>query len=615
VSARFLFAASLAIVATMLIPPAAGGLGSWDGGALVLSPDRTIGPLHLGTPIGPMSPGGAHPRTDASIAGSGPAIPSTQGAPRPSVGFPRTVLVEAFTAVWCIHCPAESQALFDIDHNTSRSSVDIAELHVCAFTAGQGPCLENYIPADNTSTIRAAYYNVCGYPDIFFDGAHPACGASNNASQMVSQYTQAIANASAIPGNVSIAQDPRYTSANVMNFLGITSAVTGSFQAITYLAEYLGLQNVSNGYGPHDLGWVVRETLVNQSISLVAGAVTYLRGSGPLNSSWNVSNLSVITLVQDPATKVIENTNMSSVTNPIAARLNVTFEQTGLANGTPWSATLNGTQVNSTGPEITFPSLLERSYNFSAQAAGYVAEINGSNRSTGIITVSGLNVTVRVDFHRQIYRLTFQETGLPMGLGWGVFVGDQSETSLTSNLSFLEPNGSYSYVVVSVSGYVASYREPAVVNGSATVVPISFQPQTFPVVFVEFGLPTGSNWSVTVSNASLGFNETKSSTTSSITFFLANGTYAIFYTLPTGFTANTTSIVFLVAGSATAGPVVHAQGPPGPPAATPSQNVATPFLSLSGLDWFVLGIGTTIGLATLLLFVRRTFRNPPGPEP
>src|SRR5580692_8024956 len=142
------------------------------------------GNAHVGAASSPLAPATSHPMT---------------------AGFPRTVLVETFTGVWCIHCPTESQALYNLDHIDNHTYLITAELHVCAFAPGQGPCLDDYVPPDNTSTVRGGFYNVCGFPDVFFDGLYPSCGSTNNESQMQEQYVQSIANASAVPGNVSIA--------------------------------------------------------------------------------------------------------------------------------------------------------------------------------------------------------------------------------------------------------------------------------------------------------------------------------------------------------------------------------------------------------------------------
>lgn len=240
-------------------------------------------------------------------------------APHPQQTFPRTVLIEPFTGVWCIHCPAESVALHWIDENTSHNVVAISELHVCAFPSGSGPCLDNFVPPDGTSDSRGVFYNVCGYPDVFFDGQHDACGATNYASQMYTQYENAIANASRFPGNVSISESAVISGGNVTDHANITSGINGTYNAITYLLEHINKMNQSSGYGPHDVDWVVRETMHNHPVTLTAGATTEISSMGAIMTGWNPLNFSVVTFVQQNSTKIIENTNWALVTSLVAS--------------------------------------------------------------------------------------------------------------------------------------------------------------------------------------------------------------------------------------------------------------------------------------------------------
>ncbi|HEV2167202.1 MAG TPA: hypothetical protein VGS23_09565, partial [Thermoplasmata archaeon] len=300
-------------------------------------------------------------------------------SPTPLTTFPRTVLVETFTAVWCIHCPAESSALFNIDRNTSRSVLDIAELHVCAYPAGSGPCLETYVPPDGTSDARGAYYSVCGFPDVFFDGQHPACGASNSMPQMMAQYNASINAAANIPGNVSIAQSAWISGGNVSEQSNITSGVTGSYNAITYLLEYIGKQNVSNGYGPHDLGWVVRETLHNHPVSLTDGSVTQVNAFGPLNATWNPHNLSVITFVQQNSTKIIENANMALVTS---LSTSVSASRTSVVSGKTSEIAVQVTDPG-TGMPVSGAQV-----NLSVTGGGNLTPLSGVTASNGSVWAS-----------------------------------------------------------------------------------------------------------------------------------------------------------------------------------------------------------------------------------
>jgi hypothetical protein len=167
--------------------------------------------------------------------------------------------------------------------------------------------------------VRGAFYSVCGFPDVFVDGAHSACGASNSIPQMQAQYQGMIDNASAVPGNVSIAQSALVVGGNVTLHANVTSAVSGTYNAVSYLLERIDKLNQSNGYGPHDVDNVVRETLVNHPVSLVAGGTTEIDAKGAIATGWNDLNFSVVTFVQQNSTKIVQNANWVSVPTMLTA--------------------------------------------------------------------------------------------------------------------------------------------------------------------------------------------------------------------------------------------------------------------------------------------------------
>jgi hypothetical protein len=266
------------------------------------------GPLYTPT-HGSGVNGLAAPTSGTSLSSSvAPLVRvATPLAPAPMTTYPRTVLIETFTAEWCFYCEEESQAMYQIEHNTNRTFLDIAELHVCYSVAD---CGDNYGPADGTATARVNYYEVTGFPTVFFDGSGEIIGAGGTVSTLEASYQNAIDNASYAPGNVSIAQSASVTGSTVTSYANITSAITGSYHAITYLVEFIG-KNDSTG---HDIGYVVRRSLVDQTVALTAGSTTEISGTGAIGSGWNFQHLSVVTLIQDNATKVIENANMAPVT-------------------------------------------------------------------------------------------------------------------------------------------------------------------------------------------------------------------------------------------------------------------------------------------------------------
>lgn len=260
--------------------------------------------------------GFAPPSQPSSLQSPGSSVAQPHVAlasPATSTGFSRTVLIETFTAEWCVYCEMESQAMYNIEHSSLDSILTVSELHDCYSSTY---CGDGYQAIDNTSMDRTTYYGVTGFPTVEFDGQHAAFGALNTLAALQNEYQDKINNASQIPGNVSIAQTATISSANnVTAHASITSAITGTYHARMYLVEYIG-KNDSTG---HDIAWVVRETLVDQTVSLTAGGTTDLSGASAVALGWNQQKLGVVTFIQDDSTKIVENANFAAVTTLVAS--------------------------------------------------------------------------------------------------------------------------------------------------------------------------------------------------------------------------------------------------------------------------------------------------------
>jgi hypothetical protein len=123
-----------------------------------------------------------------------------------------------------------------------------------------------------------------------------------------------------------------------------------------------------------------------------------------------------------------------------------------------------------------------------------------------------------------IYPVTFSETGLPSGTEWFVNITNgESHSSNTSKISFLEPNGTYSY---SISTGNKSYRLQLrssftfTVSGLGVSQFLVFLPVVYSVTFSEYGLTNGSRWFINLTNG-----QSFSSTLTAISFSETNGTY------------------------------------------------------------------------------------------
>ncbi len=243
----------------------------------------------------------------------------------------------------------------------------------------------------------------------------------------------------------------------------------------------------------------------------------------------------------------------------VSAPYTVTFQESGLPNGAPWWVKLAGKyNLTSTNSNLSFPRT-NGTYGFQdgTLISGYV-----SLTPRGAVNVQGKNVVVPLTF-APAYPLQFTESGLPAGTRWSVSVPRLYVANSTgSTISYLAPNGSYSFSVPPVSGYVPQPSSGSlVVRGSAVSQSITFTSAPggeFAVSFVERGLPSGTNWSVTFHGTSQS-----ASAPGTITFYAANGTYPFIVGNQAGYLIIPASGTVTVQGAAVTQTVTFALIPPG----------------------------------------------------
>jgi thermopsin len=274
----------------------------------------------------------------------------------------------------------------------------------------------------------------------------------------------------------------------------------------------------------------------------------------------------------------------------------VSFRETGLTAGTAWAVSVDGRQSNSTLPwvNVTLPN---GTYSYEIQAPfGYWADI-----ANGSVTVAGANLTIATLFYT-IYTVTFTESGLPSGTNWSVTLEGQTRNSSDPQIVFSnESNGTLSYSVGPVAGYSTSIPVGMVtVDGRSVLQPIPFAavlPTTFEVLFVESGLPSGSDWSVT-----LGGTTEDSDGASNIAFEEVNGIYEYSFGQPLGYSANVTVGALQLAGH----PItIFVNFTP-----TPSSNQTTSGGPLVD-SWIVVGVAAAAVVLIALVLLLRYRRTGP----
>ncbi len=275
----------------------------------------------------------------------------------------------------------------------------------------------------------------------------------------------------------------------------------------------------------------------------------------------------------------------------------LTFSETGLSTGTPWSVTVNGVENATTGTEIGF-SEANGSFTYSVSGpAGMVA-----TPSSGEVPLDGAPVAISIAFSSALvepttYGLTFAETGLATGVSWTVAVNGVNETTTTSSLVFSEPNGSFGWVLHSVSGYVATaYSGGGTIAGGPQAVALSFSTVSIPkyeVTFTESGLPSGTTWSVTLDGVEMA------TATGSVTFSEVNGSYSYSVGSVTGYVVTPGTGVATLAGGPSQVGVLFQK--PSTTVYHNSTSVVNSTTSSSGL--FGLGPGLSLGLLVILVVI------------
>jgi YVTN family beta-propeller protein len=287
-----------------------------------------------------------------------------------------------------------------------------------------------------------------------------------------------------------------------------------------------------------------------------------------------------------------------------AVAYTIAFQELGLPSGANWSVNLTGQVQNSTGTAMSFA---EPSGTF----AFTVGAVSGyrSTPGSGSVVVSGASpAPILISFTSTwTFSTIFHETGLAVGTGWSVAIGSQFQSTVTSKVTLIEPNGTYGYVIQSIAGYTTTYSGVLTVYGANQTVLVVFAAQTFPVIIVEFGLPNGTNWSVTVSNSSTGFSVTHTSNGSAIIFYLENGTYSISVSVPPGYTISLSSATFTVAGAKVAAPTVHLVTSTG--TGNGFGGGSTPGITVP--YWLIIGAMAVV-IVLLVAFVLWSRRRPPG---
>lgn len=158
---------------------------------------------------------------------------------------------------------------------------------------------------------------------------------------------------------------------------------------------------------------------------------------------------------------------------PAEQYFSVTFAESGLAPGTSWTVTFNGTAYHSVNSTIII-RVFNGSYSFN------VSHVNGYSVSpaSGTADVSGSNIREAIAFKplkSGSYTVSFVESGLPSGTSWSVTLSGISESSDNNTIAFTMVNGTYTFIIGNEQNYTVSPETGNIeVNGAGAFEAVSF---------------------------------------------------------------------------------------------------------------------------------------------
>ncbi|MFZ3355143.1 MAG: alkaline phosphatase family protein [Thermoplasmata archaeon] len=366
-------------------------------------------------------------------------------------------------------------------------------------------------------------------------------------------------------------------------------------------APYYNVTFTESGLPAHT-NWTVAMNGVNESSTSASIVFSVRNGSYPYavapisGFSTNPSN-GTIDVMGAPVPQPITFIRLPPPT------YEVSFTESGLAIGTNWSVTLNGTLQNASTSSIGF----QEPNGTYAYTVGPVANFT-SEPSDGRVTVNGAAPSsVEILFQSTgppTFAITFDEAGLPTGTAWFVSVNGTNRSTTGSSVAFQVLNGTYSYTVGTLGRYLA---EPSLgsitISGSPRTVDVSFAlgPMRYAVTFTESGLDSGTNWSVTANGTTLYSKEI------TVTFLLANGSFSFTVKGVSGYTAAPSSGSVRVNGT---GNFIYINFT----ASGSSSSSATPNWGLYGV---IAEIGVIVALVPIAIWVilRKRRSRPPPAQP
>ncbi|MGA8275213.1 MAG: thermopsin family protease, partial [Thermoplasmata archaeon] len=266
------------------------------------------------------------------------------------------------------------------------------------------------------------------------------------------------------------------------------------------------------------------------------------------------------------------------------------FVASGLPSGTAWSVTLGGSlRANVTYSASSTISFAEPNGTYFFTVGAIPGYWQGTFAPGSWATILGANLTDPVPFEQVVYSLTWEESGLPLGMAWGVTAAGTFHGSNNSVIGWNAPNGSYVYNLSGVPGWHEDslpYHGTLTVSNRSQVVQVVWYPVRYSITFAASGLPEGTSWTVVFAGQNLSL------TAPTLSFDLPNGTYGyrVFATLPTTLSGTPPLGNVTISGGGTVVNVSFSAAP-----VVSSSGVGTAFYV--GVEVAVVGVAAAVAIA------------------
>ena len=324
----------------------------------------------------------------------------------------------------------------------------------------------NNISLINTSNVVVSTVSVGKNPEgMAYDKKNEYMYVVNFGSNNVS----VISPSDHVIGSVDVGRAPDSAVYDPLNgYVYVTDTANGTVTIIMPPAEKYSVAFNESGL-PSGYAW---NLTFNGSVhKLDNSSYVFSMQNGSYNYSASSDGYRVIS-----GSVVVNGSNMSVNLTFVPVNYSVSFTESGLPAGTEWYVNVTnmstGYVFHGRSNLSDMPFFLSNgSYAYTVAA---VDKNYAPSPSSGSLSVNGTNSSIVLVFKELRYSVIFSETGLQSGVSWSVTFDGITDSSTSSSITFIVPNGTYSYVIGSVAGYTQPSNGTVRVNGSTVIQSVAF---------------------------------------------------------------------------------------------------------------------------------------------